>query len=70
MTGTANRVYGQPNPMNLTIADSPNIHYIPAKKVQVGDIDIAYKMSGEGEIVKQSFCVLRCFKYCVSRDYN
>jgi pimeloyl-ACP methyl ester carboxylesterase len=49
ITSTANRVYGQPNPMNLTIADSPNIQNIPAKKVQVGDIDIAYKMLGKGD---------------------
>jgi pimeloyl-ACP methyl ester carboxylesterase len=46
---TGNRVYGQANPMNLTIADLPNIQSIPPKKVHVGDIDIAYKMLGTGE---------------------
>jgi pimeloyl-ACP methyl ester carboxylesterase len=45
----ANGVYGQPNPMNLAIADSPNIQDIPAKQVHVGDIDIAYKMLGKGD---------------------
>jgi pimeloyl-ACP methyl ester carboxylesterase len=50
MTGTANRIYGQPNPMNLNITDSsPNIQNIPSKKVQVGDIEIAYKMFGNGD---------------------
>jgi pimeloyl-ACP methyl ester carboxylesterase len=50
ITSTANRVYGQPDPMNLTVADSsPNIHNIPSKKVQVGDIEIAYKMLGKGD---------------------
>jgi pimeloyl-ACP methyl ester carboxylesterase len=35
--------------MNLTIADLPNIQNIPVKKVQVGDIEIAYKMLGKGD---------------------
>ena len=48
-TTTSNRVYGQANPMNLTIADLLNIQSIPAKKVHVGDIDIAYKILGTGE---------------------
>jgi pimeloyl-ACP methyl ester carboxylesterase len=49
MTNTVSRVYGQPNPMNLAIADSPNLQNIPAKKVHVGDIDVAYKMLGKGD---------------------
>jgi hypothetical protein len=32
MTSTANRVHGQPNPMNFNIADSSNIQNIPTKK--------------------------------------
>jgi pimeloyl-ACP methyl ester carboxylesterase len=49
-TGTANRVYSQPNQMDLNITDSSaNIQNIPAKKVHVGDIDIAYKMLGTGD---------------------
>ena len=72
-TTIINLVYDQqPDQMDLNITDSSaDIQNTSEEKiVQVGDIDIAYKMSGEGEIVKQSFCVLRCFKYCVSRDYN
>ena len=50
MTGTVSRIYGQPNPMNLNITDSsPNIQNVPAKKIQVGDIEIAYKMFGNGD---------------------
>src|SRR5918992_1187908 len=49
-TGTTNRVYSQPNQMDLNITDSSaNIQNIPAKKVHVGDIDIAYKMLGTGD---------------------
>jgi pimeloyl-ACP methyl ester carboxylesterase len=48
-TRTGDRVYGQPSTMNNTNADLPKIQDIPAKKVQVGDIDIAYKMLGKGE---------------------
>ena len=51
-TTTTNRVYGQqPNQMNSTVADSSaNIQNMTVEKiVQVGDIDIAYKMSGKGE---------------------
>ena len=48
---STNRVYGQLNQMNSTVADSsPNIQNIPLEKiVQVGDIEIAYKMSGKGD---------------------
>ena len=54
MTNTtiANRVYGQqPDQMDLNITNSSaNIQDIPVEKiVQVGDIDIAYKMLGKGE---------------------
>ena len=31
-TTVDNQVYGQPNPMDLTIADSPDIQNMPAKK--------------------------------------
>ena len=50
-TSSTNRVYGQPNQMNSTIADSSaNIQNMTVENiVQVGDIDIAYKMSGKGE---------------------
>jgi hypothetical protein len=39
---TINLVYGQPNQMNFNVIDLPNIQNIPAKKVHVGDIDIAF----------------------------
>jgi pimeloyl-ACP methyl ester carboxylesterase len=50
-TSSTNRVYGQPDQMNSTVADSSaNIQNMTEeKKVQVGDIEIAYKMSGKGE---------------------
>jgi pimeloyl-ACP methyl ester carboxylesterase len=51
-TTIANRVYGQqPDRMDLNITDSSaNIQNIPVEKiVQVGDIEIAYKMFGKGE---------------------
>ncbi len=47
---TNNPVYGQqPDQTNFNTTDSSNIQSIPAKKVQVGDIDIAYKMLGKGD---------------------
>jgi pimeloyl-ACP methyl ester carboxylesterase len=50
-TTIANRVYGQqPDRMDLNITDtSANIQNTTEKIVQVGDINIAYKMSGKGE---------------------
>ena len=50
-TITINRVYGQqPDQMDLNITDSSaNIQTTSEKIVQVGDIEIAYKMSGNGE---------------------
>ena len=41
-------VYGQTN-QTISNADLVNIQDIPAKKVHVGDIDIAYKMLGKGD---------------------
>ncbi|HZC50377.1 MAG TPA: alpha/beta hydrolase [Nitrososphaeraceae archaeon] len=48
---TSNFAYGQqqPNQINSNITDSIDIQNIPAKKVRVGDIDIAYKMLDKGE---------------------
>src|SRR5829696_9265278 len=42
-------VYGQTNQTISDNADLLNIQDILAKKVHVGDIDIAYKMLGKGE---------------------
>jgi pimeloyl-ACP methyl ester carboxylesterase len=52
MTTTINRVYGQqPDQMDLNITDSSaaDMQNTSEKIVYVGDIDIAYKMSGRGE---------------------
>jgi pimeloyl-ACP methyl ester carboxylesterase len=42
-------VYGQQDKTNLNATDSSNLQSIPAKKVQVGDIEIGYKMLGTGD---------------------
>jgi len=42
-------VYGQQDKTSLNTTDSLNIQSIPAKKVQVGDIETAYKMLGKGD---------------------
>ena len=49
MTTTTNPVYGQPDQTSFNVTDSSNIQNIPAKKVQVGDIEIGYKMLGKGD---------------------
>src|SRR5687767_6004915 len=53
ITTTNNPVYGQqPDQTSFNATDSSNtsnIQNIPAKKVQVGDIEIAYKMLGKGD---------------------
>jgi pimeloyl-ACP methyl ester carboxylesterase len=49
-TASTNRVYGQPDQVDPNFTDSsPNIQNIPVQKVQVGDIDVAYKMFGKGD---------------------
>ncbi len=48
-TTTTNPVYGQQDKTDFNATDSSNIQSIPAKKVQVGDIEIAYKMLGKGD---------------------
>ena len=49
MMNTTTPVYGQPDKTGFNVTDSSNIQSIPAKKVHVGDIDIAYKMLGKGD---------------------
>ncbi len=46
-------VYSQPDPnqVNSNITDSLDVQDIPLEKVRVGDIDVAYKMFGNGEPV-------------------
>ena len=46
---TNNPVYGQQDKTNFNATDSLNLQSIPAKKVQVGDIETAYKMLGKGD---------------------
>jgi hypothetical protein len=46
---TTNSVYGQQNKTSFNATDLSNIQSLPAKKVHVGDIDIAYKMLGKGD---------------------
>src|SRR5688572_15604849 len=48
-TTTTNPVYGQQDKTGFNATDSTNIQSIPAKKVHVGDIEIAYKMLGKGD---------------------
>jgi len=48
-TTTTNSVYGQQDKTSLNVTDSSDIQNVPAKKVQVGDIEIAYKMLGKGD---------------------
>ena len=48
-TTTTTSVYGQPDKTRFNATDSLNIQNIPAKNVQVGDIEIAYKMLGKGD---------------------
>jgi len=43
--------YGQPDRMNSNVTNSLNMQNIPVKKVHVGDIDIAYRTFGKGEVL-------------------
>jgi pimeloyl-ACP methyl ester carboxylesterase len=43
--------YGQANKMNSNLTNPVSSQNIPPKKVHVGDIDIAYKMFGKGEVL-------------------
>ena len=43
--------YGQTNQMNSNLTNPVLPQNIPTKKVHVGDIDIAYKMFGKGEVL-------------------
>jgi hypothetical protein len=49
MMNTTNLVYGQQDKASFNATDSSNIQSIPAKKVNIGDIEIAYKMLGKGD---------------------
>jgi hypothetical protein len=45
----SNQVYGQQDQINSNNTNSIDIQDIPIKKIQVGDIDIAYKIFGKGD---------------------
>jgi pimeloyl-ACP methyl ester carboxylesterase len=49
MLTTIHPIYGQQDKTDFNATDSSNIQSIPVKKVQVGDIEIAYKMLGKGD---------------------
>ena len=49
LLSTSNPVYGQPDQINPNVTNSLNVQNITAKKVHVGDIDIAYKVFGKGD---------------------
>ncbi|MGC2427644.1 MAG: hypothetical protein WA421_11455 [Nitrososphaeraceae archaeon] len=46
---TAHFAYGQASQMNSNNTNSLNVQNIPAKKVHVRDIDIAYKVFGKDD---------------------
>src|SRR6266581_6923201 len=48
-SGISNIAYGQASQTNFNNANSINIQNVTAKKVHVGDIDIAYKTFGKGD---------------------
>ena len=48
-TTITNPVYGLLDITSFNTTDSSDIQNIPAKKIQVGDIEIAYKMLGKGD---------------------
>jgi hypothetical protein len=47
--GTTNLAYGHSDQLNSNVSNTLNIQNIPVKKVNVGDIDIAYKTFGKGD---------------------
>jgi alpha/beta hydrolase fold len=47
--GQASQMNSNSNSNNNTIANSLDVQNIPAKKVHVGDIDVAYKVFGKGD---------------------
>ena len=57
-TTTNNPVYGQQDKTSFNATDSSNIQSIPAKKVPVGGIEIAYKMLGKGDPIYFSMALL------------
>jgi pimeloyl-ACP methyl ester carboxylesterase len=73
---TGNFAYGQQQPknqMNSNITNSLDIQSIPAKKVHVGDIDIAYKTFGKGEpflLISPSSSVMDAWDPSILRELS
>ncbi len=61
-----NPVYGQQDKTSFNVTDSSNIQSNPAKKVQVGDIEIAYKMLGKGDPILLSMAFLMVWMHGTS----
>ena len=66
---------GQASPVNSgkNNANLLNVQYIPAKKVHVGDIDIAYKVFGKGApilLISGSVLVMDAWGPTILRDLS
>jgi pimeloyl-ACP methyl ester carboxylesterase len=65
--------FGQVNSDKNNTANSLNVKNIPVKKVQVGDIDIAYKVFGKGEpilLIGGSFSDMNAWESSTLRDLS
>ena len=65
--------FGQVNSDKNNTANSLNVKNIPVKKVQVGDIDIAYKVFGKGEpilLIGGSFSDMNAWEPSTLRDLS
>jgi pimeloyl-ACP methyl ester carboxylesterase len=65
--------FGQANSDKNNTANSLNVENIPLKKVQVGDIDIAYKVFGKGDpilLISGSFSDMNAWEPFTLRDLS
>jgi hypothetical protein len=65
--------FGQVNSDKNNTANSLNVKNIPLKKVQVGDIDIAYKVFGKGDpilLISGSFSDMNAWEPFTLRDLS
>ena len=73
LLSTSNPVYGQPDQINPNITSSLKVQNITAKKVHVGDIDIAYKVFGKGDpilLISGAELVMDAWSPTVLRDLS
>jgi len=73
LLSTSNPVYGQPDQINPNVTNSLNVQNITAKKVHVGDIDIAYKVFGKGDpilLISGAELVMDAWSPTVLRDLS